>query len=50
MFELDHECRAALLDAIVGAYLAEHARTGAVAVQWQERLFVLLWPAVQPVG
>lgn len=41
---------AALLDAIVGAYLAEHARTGAVAVQWRERLFVLLWPAVQPVG
>ena len=41
---------AALLDAIVGGYLAEHARTGAVAPGWEQRLFVLLWPAVQPGG
>lgn len=37
-----------LIDAIVGAYLAEHARTGAVAAGWTARLFDLLWPAVRP--
>ncbi len=40
---------ATLIDAIVGAYIAEHARTGTVAAQWPSRLFDLLWPAVQPL-
>ena len=36
-----------LVDAIVGAYIAESARTGRIARGWQERLFKLFWPAVQ---
>ena len=40
---------ATLIDAIVGAYIAEYARTGTVAAQWTSRLFDLLWPAVQPL-
>jgi AcrR family transcriptional regulator len=36
-----------LIDAVVGAYIAEHARTGTIAEGWQERLFNLLWPAVR---
>ncbi len=39
---------AALIDAMVGAYIAEHARTGTIAKGWKKRLFSLLWPAVQP--
>lgn len=39
---------APLIDAIVGAYLAEYARTGNVATGWSARLFDLLWPAVRP--
>ena len=38
---------AALIDAVVGAYIAEHARTGSLADGWKERLFDLLWPAVR---
>ena len=36
-----------LIDAVVGAYIAESARTGAVADGWQERLFALFWPIVR---
>lgn len=36
-----------LIDAIVGAYIAEHARTGKVADGWRQRLFELFWPAVR---
>ncbi|HKV21500.1 MAG TPA: helix-turn-helix domain-containing protein [Mycobacterium sp.] len=39
---------ATLVDAVVGAYIAEYARTGRIARGWQERLFKLFWPAVQP--
>lgn len=42
--DLDAE---ALIDGVVGAYIAERARTGAIADGWQERLFNLFWPAVQ---
>ena len=38
---------AALIDAVVGAYIAEHARTGRLADGWKQRLFDLLWPAVR---
>jgi AcrR family transcriptional regulator len=37
-----------LLDCIVGAYLAERARNGAVAPGWAERVLRTLWPAVAP--
>ncbi|ORW94758.1 RemM protein [Mycobacterium sp. IEC1808] len=40
---------ATLIDAIVGAYIAEQARTGQVADGWRERLFRLFWPAVRPI-
>jgi AcrR family transcriptional regulator len=39
---------ASLVDAVVGAYIAEYARTGRIARGWQERLFKLFWPTVQP--
>lgn len=39
---------ATLIDAIVGAYLTEYARSGEVAAGWSARLFDLLWPAVRP--
>jgi AcrR family transcriptional regulator len=39
-----------LIDAVVGAYIAEYARTGAVADGWEERLFALFWPAVRADG
>jgi hypothetical protein len=39
---------ATLIDAVVGAYIAEHARSGSIANGWEERLFDLFWPAVQP--
>lgn len=38
---------ATLIDAIVGAYIAERARTGQVAGGWHERIFDLFWPAVE---
>jgi hypothetical protein len=41
---------ATLIDAVVGAYIAEHARSGDLADGWENRLFELFWPAVQPVG
>ncbi|KRE25582.1 hypothetical protein ASG82_18755 [Mycobacterium sp. Soil538] len=38
---------ATLIDALVGAYTAERARTGSVAGGWEERLFELFWPMVE---
>jgi AcrR family transcriptional regulator len=39
---------ATLIDAIVGAYIAEHARSDTVADDWEERFFTLFWSAVRP--
>lgn len=36
-----------LIDAIVGAYIAERARTGKPPKDWEARLFAMLWSAVQ---
>jgi AcrR family transcriptional regulator len=36
-----------LIDAVVGAYIAERARTGEVADGWEVRLFELFWPVVR---
>ncbi|MDH6196980.1 AcrR family transcriptional regulator [Mycobacterium frederiksbergense] len=36
-----------LIDGVVGAYIAERARTGVIADGWQERLFSLFWPTVR---
>lgn len=36
-----------LIDAVVGAYIAESARTGGVQEGWDERLFLLFWPTVR---
>jgi AcrR family transcriptional regulator len=36
-----------LIDAIVGAHIAERARTGQVAPHWEDRLFAVFWPAVR---
>ncbi|ULE34016.1 TetR/AcrR family transcriptional regulator [Mycobacterium sp. IDR2000157661] len=38
---------ATLVDAVVGAVIAERARTGRVANGWEERLFDLFWPLVR---
>lgn len=38
---------ATLIDAVVGAYIAEHSRNGKVEKGWQGRLFDLFWPAVR---
>lgn len=38
---------ATLVDAIVGAHIAERTRTGQVATGWEGRLFDLFWPTVQ---
>jgi AcrR family transcriptional regulator len=38
---------ATLVDAVVGAHIAERARTGRVATGWQARLFDLFWPTVR---
>ena len=38
---------ATLVDAIVGAHIAERARTGRVATGWESRLFELFWPTVR---
>lgn len=39
---------ATLIDAIVGSHIAERARTGRVAKDWEKRLFDLFWPVVRP--
>ncbi len=39
---------ATLIDAVVGAIIAERARTGRVAKDWEARLFDLFWPTVRP--
>lgn len=39
---------ATLIDAVVGAYIAERARAGQVESGWKGRLFELFWPAVAP--
>jgi AcrR family transcriptional regulator len=36
-----------LIDAMVGAYTAERARTGRVDHDWRDRLVTLFWPAVK---
>ena len=38
----------ALIDAIVGTYIAERAREGRVRDNWEDRLFAMFWPAVRP--
>ena len=38
---------ATLIDAIVGAHIAERARTGKVTRGWEKRLFDLFWPVVR---
>jgi AcrR family transcriptional regulator len=38
---------ATLIDAVVGAHIAERARTGRVAKGWEARLFDLFWPVVK---
>jgi AcrR family transcriptional regulator len=38
---------ATLVDAIVGAHVAERARRGRVATGWEARLFDFFWPVVQ---
>jgi AcrR family transcriptional regulator len=38
---------ATLVDAVVGAHIAERARTGRVAAGWEDRLFDLFWPTVR---
>ena len=35
-----------LIDAIVGAYIAERARTGRVQDDWESRLIAMWWPAL----
>ncbi|MGE2690513.1 TetR/AcrR family transcriptional regulator [Mycolicibacterium pulveris] len=37
-----------LIDAMVGAYIAERARKGGVGPDCEDRIFALLWPAVKP--
>ena len=37
---------ATLIDAVVGAYIAEQARSERAAPNWEERLFDFFWPAV----
>ena len=37
-----------MMDCIVGAYLAERARSGAVQPGWAQRVLRTLWPAVTP--
>ena len=38
---------ATLIDAVVGAVIAERGRTGRVAKGWEARLFDLFWPIVR---
>jgi AcrR family transcriptional regulator len=39
---------ATLIDAIVGAHIAERSRTSRIAAGWEGRLFGLFWPLVRP--
>jgi AcrR family transcriptional regulator len=45
-FRADVEC-ATLVDAVVGAHIAERTRTGRVAAGWEGKLFDLFWPTVR---
>ncbi len=45
-FRADVEC-ATLVDAVVGAHIAERTRTGRVAAGWEDKLFDLFWPTVR---
>ena len=45
-FRADVGC-ATLVDAVVGAHIAERTRTGRVAPGWEGRLFDLFWPTVR---
>lgn len=36
-----------LIDAIVGTYIAERARTGKSHKDWESRIFAMLWPVLQ---
>ncbi|WP_101948014.1 TetR/AcrR family transcriptional regulator [Mycobacterium sp. 3519A] len=38
---------ATLVDAVVGAHIAERTRTGRVTTGWEKRLFDLFWPTVR---
>lgn len=38
---------ATLIDAVVGAYIAEHARSERAAPDWEQRLFEFFWPAIR---
>ncbi len=38
----------ALIDAVVGTHIAERARVGEVAADWENRLVGLFWPTVRP--
>ena len=38
---------ATLVDGVVGAHIAERARTGRVTTGWESRLFDLFWPTVR---
>ncbi|WP_029113471.1 TetR/AcrR family transcriptional regulator [Mycobacterium sp. URHB0044] len=38
---------ATLIDGVVGAHIAERARTGRVATGWESRLFDLFWPILR---
>jgi len=38
---------ATLIDAMVGAHIAERSRTGRIASGWEQRLFDLFWPIVR---
>lgn len=38
---------ATFIDAVVGGYTAERARTGKIADGWDQRLFNLFWPVVR---
>lgn len=43
--DIDNET---FVDAIVGAHIAERARTGRLARRWKSQLFDLFWPIVEP--
>ncbi|MGV0791942.1 TetR/AcrR family transcriptional regulator [Mycolicibacterium sp. XJ1819] len=46
-FDVDVDAET-LIDAIVGAYVAERARRGRVTKDWENRIFALFWPVVEP--
>lgn len=39
---------ASVIDGVVGAHIAERARTGELTPGWETRLFDLFWPVVRP--